>query len=129
MKKKVRYFEVKIITKVECETSKEGEAQVREAFKKLMLKVHAIKCLQDRRSINQNSAMHLWFSQIASDAQNQGQTMDMLIKNPVELPITEGLLKDLFRLIGKTKYKKDSTAKLDKIEFNEVQKTFEKVVA
>jgi hypothetical protein len=53
----------------------------------------------------------------------------MIVKNPAELPITSFLLKDLFRFIGKKSFHKDSTAKLNKEEFNQIQRTFERIIA
>lgn len=81
------------------------------------------------RSLNQNDALHLWFSQIEEHCQELGLTVDVLFKNPAEIPINRHYIKDFFRELGKFMFKKDSTAKLDKDEFSKVEKVFEKEIA
>ena len=122
-----RKFKLTIITEVDTETLKEGLDKAREDFK--MFSVIDVKPVMDIRTLNQNSALHKYFELIEDEAREKGLTMDMLIKKPSELPITRHLLKDFFRFIGKMMFHKDSTAKLNKHEFNEIQKTFEKTVA
>lgn len=105
-----------------------GKQQAREAIEKMGVSVCEVKLVKKKRTLNQNSALHLWFTQIADEAINKGLTMDMLIKKPTILPITEGLLKDFFRFIGKKLYGRDSTADLEKDEFNVIQQTFDRAV-
>ena len=116
-------YEVKIL--VESENSKKA----REVIESLGFKAYEINKFDSLRTLNQNSALHKWFEMIEEEAANQGATMDMLVKNPQEVPITRSLLKDMFRLIGNTMYHKDSTAKLTKEEINEVIKVFDRVVS
>lgn len=85
--------------------------------------------MQKQRTLSQNAALHKWFEIIEQEAQNEGASLDMLVKNPMEIPITKHLLKDLFRLTGKTMYGKDSTAKLTKQEMSKVIDVFQKVVS
>lgn len=127
MDKKTRYFEVKIITNIECETIKQGEMQVRDTFSKPLpaLKIHALKCLQDIRTIKQNDSLHLWFDQIEVFCMDNGITMDMLIKNPAEIIVTKELLKKLFQLITDSMFQIKKTSKLDKLQLDKVIKTFQ----
>jgi len=83
---------------------------------------------EDQRTTPQNSSIHKWFEIIEQECTSLGQTMDMLIKNPTEVPITRYLLKDTFRLIGKVMYGKESTADLTKEEIDKVIKVFEKLI-
>ena len=82
----------------------------------------------EQRTIPQNSGLHLWFEMLEQECKAQGQTMDMLITKPQEVPITRHLLKDMFRLTGKILYHKDSTAKLTKEEIDQLIKVFEKTI-
>lgn len=93
------------------------------------IKLVEIEKIKPTRSINQNSALHLYLKMISDEAREKGLTMDMIVKKPQELPITEYLLKDLFRAYGMAMFKKDSTAKLSKDEFSQVQQAFERIVA
>lgn len=93
------------------------------------VKQYEIKHEPDDRTLNQNSALHLYLTMLEEECTNTGATMDMIIKKPQEIPITRHLLKDLFRFYGKTMFKRDSTAKLKKDEFSVVLMAFQKVVA
>lgn len=95
-----------------------------------MLCIHCgQEIIEKKRTSQQARSMELWFTQIADEARNKGLTMDAIVKHPASLPITQSLLKDLFRLMGDTMYKRDSTTKLTRKEFKEVQEAFERVVA
>jgi len=82
----------------------------------------------EQRSKKQNDSLHLWFEMLESECTALGLTMDMLITKPTEVPITKTLLKDMFRLIGKTMYHKESTADLTKEEIDKVIRVFEKTI-
>jgi hypothetical protein len=118
-----KLFEIKILVE------SENEQEATKAIHQLGLKVRGCKKVSGIRSLNQNDALHLWLKQISDEANEKGLTIDMLIKNPTEIPITPTILKDFFRLTGKKMFKKDSTAKLDKIEFSELIKVFERAIA
>lgn len=77
------------------------------------------------RSLSQNNAMHKWFELIEEHCQERGFTLDVLFKNPAELPITRHYLKDFFRMVGDRMFGKKSTAKLTKPEIDRVIKTCE----
>ena len=87
-----------------------------------------IKQIMAKRSLDQNSAMHLWFTQLEEECKSNGITMDMVITKPQEIPVTRHILKDLFRFVGKKMFGIKSTADLDKLQFYDVQKTFEKTL-
>ena len=123
-----RKYVATIILEQDCETIAEGLINAKSTLALLGLKGE-VKPVKSVRSLNQNASLHLWFTMIEEEARNTGQTMDMLIQKPNELPITASLLKDMFRLIGKTMYSKKSTAQLSKDEFSSVVSTFEKIVA
>ena len=85
--------------------------------------------IEKKRTIPQNSSLHLWLHMIAEEARNKGLMMDFLVKHPNSFPITESLLKDFFRNIGNVMYHRDSTTRLTRKEFKEVQETFERIIA
>jgi hypothetical protein len=45
------------------------------------------------RTLQQNSALHLWLNMIESEAENQGVTQNMLIKHTTQLRVTSEWLK------------------------------------
>ena len=125
MKKLIYTIEVEL----EAENIESGKQHLKDVLKFSKARRIEIKHEPQKRSLNQNSALHLYFEMVEQEAREKGLTMDMIIKKPNELPITRHLLKDLFRLIGKTMYKKESTADLTKEELSEVVETFQKIVA
>lgn len=120
-----RKFKVEFITEVECDSIPQGIEKVKEDYK--MFKAD-VSHFSPTRSLSQNAALHLWLTMLETEMRSNGITMDMIITKPQELPITRHLLKDLFRLIGKKMFKIESTADLTKLDFAEVQKTFEKII-
>jgi len=127
-KPKPREYRVVIKFKTNSETADQGEALTREAIKFMGLDVVSVKYVSDKRSENQNNALHLWLDQIADEAERRGLTLDMWVKHPTEMKITESLLKDSFRATGRKMYGKKSTADLTKEEFSEIQRLFDKAV-
>ena len=127
---KVREREYRVVIKFKCqsETVEKGIALVKKAMEVMGLKVTSVRHISDKRSENQNNALHLWFDQIATEAEKRGLTIDKWIKHPTEMKITESMLKDSFRATGEAMYKKKSTAKLTKEEFSVIQKLFDKAV-
>ncbi len=119
-------FTVKI--KIKSKTIQEGKEHI-EALMKMANLEYEITHNPLNRSINQNSALHLYLAQLEDECRNMGYTMDMIIKKPAEIPITQTLLKDLFRLYAKKMYAKNSTSKLDKNEFSDVVNTFQRIIA
>ena len=114
---------------ITADNNSEGKAKLESILKFAGVKQYEIKSAPESRTTSQNSALHLYLTMLEEECRNMGATMDMIIKKPQQLPITRHLLKDLFRLYGKTMFGKDSTSKLEKNEFSEVLMTFQKVVA
>lgn len=94
-----------------------GEAELNKTKK---LKVGAIYEHEfkntDTRTIKQNSSIHLWCSQIAETLNNSGKTIEKVIKVDVEWTMIT-VKEIIFKSILKALYKKDSTTKLNKQEF------------
>ena len=128
IKSKEREYRVVINFKLSSETIKQGLDMVYKAIEFMGLNVVSVKCISGKRSENQNNALHLWLSQIADEADRKDLTIDLWVKHPTEMKITESLLKDSFRTTGYVMYKKKSTADLTKEEFSEVQRLFDKAV-
>ena len=104
-------------------------SELRAYLKVFGAKVLEIEKIKPTRSLNQNSALHLYLQMIEEEAKEKGLTMDMVVKKPSELPITRHLLKDLFRVYGYAMFKRESTADLTKDEFSQVQQAFERIIA
>jgi hypothetical protein len=122
-------FDVSITYETNAETIDEGIEKVEAIINAIGFKNFKVTHSPDRRSLNQNNALHKYFELVEQEAENMGATMDMLVKKPNELPITRHLLKDMFRLIGKTMYGRKSTAELKKDEFSKVLETYQKIIA
>ena len=76
-----------------------------------------------RRSISQNSALHLWFtmlSEVLNDAGYSQRGLMAQMKLNFDIPITEHFLKEIFKKIVFAMHGKDSTAKLTTKEIQEV---------
>jgi hypothetical protein len=111
------------------DTTGQGEEVARGLAEIAGFKVASSERLVNRRTTSQNNAIHKWFSLIANEARNNGETAGMLLKRPAELPITETMLKDCYKQIAMRMYEKDSTTKLSTIEMQAVNSVFERVIA
>ena len=111
------------------DTNGQGEEVARGLAEIAGFKVTSSERLVNRRTTSQNKAIHKWFSLIANEARNNGETAGMLLKRPAELPITETMLKDCYKQIAKKMFDKDSTTKLSTIEMQAVNVVFERVIA
>jgi hypothetical protein len=125
---KNRKYKVTIEFQVKTETIQKGIELIKKAMRSMRLKVIKIEPLRTLRSDNQNNSLHLWLDQITTEAEHRGLTLDMWLKKPTEMKITESMLKDCFREMGRVMYNKKSTAKLDKYEFSELVFLFDKMV-
>jgi|WetSurMetagenome_2_1015567.scaffolds.fasta_scaffold02897_8 hypothetical protein len=83
----------------------------------------------DKRTLKQNSALHLWLSQVEGHCWERGLTLEALFKEPADIPITREYLKDFFRKTADLMYHKDSTTQLTKKQLGEVQKVCEREFA
>ena len=76
-----------------------------------------------QRTELQNRAIHLYLTQVAHELENQGQTMQDVVKkiNKVEiLPTMQNVKEMIWREIQKTMFKKESTTFLTKHEVTQV---------
>lgn len=77
------------------------------------------------RTLSQNAALHLYCKQVADECLATGVTL----KTVVDAVQTHGIypdeenIKTFFRALGKAKYGKDSTAKLTKLELQDIYLT------
>jgi hypothetical protein len=77
------------------------------------------------RTLSQNAALHLYCKQVADECLETGVTL----KTVVDAVQTHGIypdeenIKTFFRALGKAKYGKDSTAKLTKLELQDIYLT------
>ncbi len=86
-----------------------------------LLKNEGKKCWADLgretgvRTLNQNSALHVWFDHIAKELNEGGQTIQQVLAKTVELEWSGDLVKEmLWRPIQKSLTNKKSTTELDK---------------
>jgi hypothetical protein len=84
---------------------------------------------KEKRTSNQNRALHKWFALIAENSNELGLTLDLLYNQPQNMRITPDLLKNLFREYGRVMYNKDSTSKLTKDEMSKLITVFEQLLA
>ena len=78
-----------------------------------------VKC----RTGRQNRSMHKYFSIMAERMNDAGITQRQLIgsfKDGFELPVTEHMVKDIFREVGRAMFRRESTADLTTVEAQEV---------
>ena len=78
-----------------------------------------------RRTLSQNKALHRYTEIISIKMNDAGITQKELVgsfKEGFELPITEHMIKDIFREVGKAMFKKESTADLTTTEISEVHR-------
>lgn len=94
-----------------------------------ILKDGYYELVQERRTSNQNRALHLWFSLVSDEANEKGLTLNELFTKPHNMRITPEALKMLFKEYAKRMYSKDSTTKLTKQEINILIEVFDQVYA
>ncbi|HEY4832763.1 MAG TPA: hypothetical protein VIH61_09430 [Waddliaceae bacterium] len=85
------------------------ELEGKEVSVKLERKTHV-------RTNTQSRALHLWLEQVAQELNASGQTVQLVLKQTVDINWTGILFKELvWRPIQKALLKKDSTTKLEKV--------------
>lgn len=85
----------------------------------------SVRPIKKQRTIPQNKSLHLYASKMAKGMNQAGITQRELtgkFKEGFELPVTESMIKDVFREVGKAMYQKESTADLSSKEICEVYK-------
>lgn len=73
---------------------------------------------EKQRTLTQNKAIHKYFVELTTELNNQGITLNILLKN-IEVDLTPMAIKDIFRKIGEVKYGKKSTKDLTTVEIQE----------
>jgi len=79
-----------------------------------------IKCLRDYRTLQQNSALHKFFSQVSQEFNDKHITVKDFLGGSIELQFTPEIVKEIWRRIQKGAFNKKSTTELSRngeIEF------------
>lgn len=71
-----------------------------------------------RRTNSQNRALHKWFTELSDLCLDVGLEAEVIFKD-VEVSVSSEMIKSIFRAMGKRKFGKESTADLDKKEFQQ----------
>jgi len=72
-----------------------------------------------KRTIRQNSSLHLLCRQVATELNNQGISLQIALQG-IEADVTEHNVKDMFRAVAKAKFGVQSTSDLDNKQMLEV---------
>jgi hypothetical protein len=78
-----------------------------------------------RRTESQNKAMHKYFEEVADELNKAGIEPAIFLQN-FRISHTKESVKDIFRQIGRQKFRKDSTSLLTTGEMNEIIKEFDR---
>lgn len=78
-----------------------------------------MKIEQEQRTIQQNKAMHKYFSEVAQALNEAGIAQSVFYEN-IEADYTMESIKELWRSFARAKYRKDSTADLSTMEVTEI---------
>jgi len=82
----------------------------------------------EKRTLQQNKALHLWYKQLAETLNNSGFDMKSVIKD-VDIPWSAYTVKEhLFRPTMKTMLGKDSTTELETHEIDQIFGVISKVI-
>lgn len=76
-----------------------------------------------QRSPSQRASLEVYCKSIAKKMNDSGTSQKQLVgsfKEGFELPVSNHMIKDIFREVGKAMFKKESTADLSTTEINEV---------
>jgi len=68
------------------------------------------------RTITQNSALHLWYTQKATQCKDAGVTFQMAVSKTIDLDMTPFAMKTIWKYLQKIALGKESTTELSKIE-------------
>lgn len=116
-----------VFYEVRANSKKEAVEKIKEKLKGE--DVFRVEVMDRPKSRKQENAYHLWFEQVAEEANEKGLTVDALILKPSEFPITKGILKDYFREVGKIMFGKDSTIPLTEEEATRIIEVCERAFA
>lgn len=98
--------------KVKARSKKEAIEKAKIALE--FLDIYSAKVIEDDRTLNQNSALHLMFSQLSKECLAKGIEMRQLVREEVPIECTPENLKWLWKLLQKALFKTESTTKLKK---------------
>jgi hypothetical protein len=83
----------------------------------------------DIRTIRQNSALHLWFKQVADTLNESGMDMRVFISQEIDIPWTPQTVKDhIWRPTQKLMTGKPSTTRLKKREIDLIYDVINKAI-
>lgn len=69
---------------------------------------------ENKRTIRQNKALHLWFTMLANDLNNAGLDMRVVLKPEIDIPWTPANVKEhIYKPILKALTLKESTTQMD----------------
>jgi len=79
---------------------------------------------EEKRTIQQNKALHKWFELLAEALNDSGLDMKKTLKHDIDIPWTKDMIKKhLWKPVQKAVLNKESTTKLLKVE--EIDKVFD----
>ena len=81
-----------------------------------------------KRTIKQNSSIHVYFEEVARELNNSGIDMRVLVKN-LQVSHTKESVKGIWKAICEAKYGKKSTTELTSKEIDEVYDEFNRLLA
>lgn len=79
------------------------------------------------RTLSQNSAMHLWCSELSRECQNTGKTMKVFI-DKINVDVTPDAVKMMIQKIGETMYSKSKTSDFTTAEMTSVCREVDKIM-
>ena len=89
-----------------------------------------MKFEQNKRTIQQNKALHLWFTLLAEELNNAGLDMRKTLKSEVEIPWSPQTIKEyLWRPVQIAQLQKQSTTELNTDEIDKVWKTLNRHIS
>lgn len=83
-----------------------------------------MKLAKDKRTIQQNKALHLWFTMLSQELNDAGLDMRKTLKPEVDIPWTSQSIKEyLWRPVQLSQLQKQSTTDLSSDEVDKVWET------
>ena len=94
------------------------------------IKEFEVKHISDMRTLQQNNALHLYFTQLSNALNEKGFTANQIINEEIEMFWTPVIIKELWRKVQKSMFGKRSTTKLKKIdEIGKIYDVFNKLIS
>lgn len=110
---KKKSYIVEIPYETVAETAKDGEAKIKTIFEAFGCKNVSVKYVRDKRTSQQNRALHLWFTQLAEELNAAGFDMRKTISKDIDISWTPETIKEyLWRPVQKAYLMKRSTTEL-----------------